>query len=234
MRALTRREALKVARDQPLMATTRNHPTAEEDDMFAKSIDEPKLRNCHVTVGQTFAPYLSCDAAMGPADQPMMIAQHDDDLLHMTLASKPIKPYLENVKLDTNQKVVYSVSNPISATGGVVGLNGSLAPEGAIVKVAGMTKLQIKSVAQCSDCEDDAVAIIDAGKNANGDILTIDAGKGTFDFKVPADELDRRRNAGKALANPNQSGRLRNIAVQFGSALNRAVICPGGKAEVVY
>jgi dihydroxyacid dehydratase/phosphogluconate dehydratase len=47
-----------------------------------------------------------------------------------------------NVKLDTNQKVASPVSNPISATGGVVGLRGSLAPDGALGKVAGMHKLQ--------------------------------------------------------------------------------------------
>jgi dihydroxy-acid dehydratase len=55
----------------------------------------------------------------------------------ITVTGKTIKANLANVKFNTNQKVVYPVSSPISPTGGVVGLKGTLAPDGAIVKVAG-------------------------------------------------------------------------------------------------
>src|SRR6185369_17066959 len=65
----------------------------------------------------------------------------DGGLLHgdcITATGRTMKQNLEKVKFNTNQRVVYPVSNPISPTGGVVGLRGTLAPDGAIVKVAGL------------------------------------------------------------------------------------------------
>ena len=47
-------------------------------------------------------------------------------------------------------------TKPITVTGGVVGLKGNLAPEGAIVKVAGMSKLKFTGPARCFDREEDA------------------------------------------------------------------------------
>ena len=58
------------------------------------------------------------------------------------------------------QKIVYSTKNPISATGGVVGLSGNLAPDGSIVKVAGMKSLYFKGKARCFDCEEDALTAV--------------------------------------------------------------------------
>ena len=83
----------------------------------------------------------------------IMRALLDGGYLHedcLTVTGKTIKQNLENVKFNTNQKVVYPVSNPISPTGGVVGLQGSLAPDGAIVKVASMTKLSFVVRRSCS------------------------------------------------------------------------------------
>src|SRR5882724_13125361 len=95
---------------------------------------------------------------------------HEDCL---TVTGKTIKQNLENVKFNTNQKVVYPVSKPISATGGVVGLQGSLAPEGAIVKVAGMTKLQFRGPALVFDCEEDCFQAVEKRAYKDGDILII-------------------------------------------------------------
>ena len=91
----------------------------------------------------------------------IMRALLDGGYLHedcITVTGKTIKQNLENVKFNENQKVVYPVSKPISPTGGVVGLQGSLAPDGAIVKVAGMTKLQFRGPARVFDCEEDCFA----------------------------------------------------------------------------
>ena len=74
---------------------------------------------------------------------------------------------------NTNQKVVYPVSNPITPTGGVVGLKGSLAPEGAIVKVAGMKNLKFRGPARCFNCEEDAFAAVDARQYKDGDVIII-------------------------------------------------------------
>jgi dihydroxy-acid dehydratase len=106
----------------------------------------------------------------------VMRALLDGGYLHedcLTVTGKTIKQNLENVKFNENQKVVYPVSKPISATGGVVGLQGTLAPEGAIVKVAGMQKLKFRGPARCFDCEEDCFAAVDRRDYKDGDILII-------------------------------------------------------------
>ncbi len=100
----------------------------------------------------------------------------DGGYLHgdcMTVTGKTMAANLENVKFNTDQKVVYPVSNPISPTGGVVGLKGSLAPEGAIVKVAGMKKLQFRGPARVFDCEEDAFRAVSNRDYKDGDVLVI-------------------------------------------------------------
>jgi dihydroxy-acid dehydratase len=106
----------------------------------------------------------------------IMRALLDGGYLHedcLTVTGKTIKQNLANVKFNENQKVVYPVSNPISTTGGVVGLEGSLAPEGAIVKVAGMTKLKFRGPARVFDCEEDCFAAVENHQYSDGDILVI-------------------------------------------------------------
>jgi len=237
----------------------------------------------------------------------VMRALLDGGYLHedcLTVTGKTIKQNLENVKFNTNQKVVYPVSTPISATGGVVGLQGSLAPDGAIVKVAGMTRLQFRGPARVFDSEEacfeavekrayrdgdilviryegpkggpgmremlsttaalygqgagEKVALITDGRFSgatrgfcighvgpeaavggpiallrDGDIIAIDAEKGTLDVELSTVELEKRRQAWKAPANPYQSGVLRKYADQVGPACKGAVTHAGGKAEVV-
>jgi dihydroxy-acid dehydratase len=106
----------------------------------------------------------------------IMRALLDGGYLHedcLTVTGKTVKQNLENVKFNQNQKVVYPVSKPISATGGVVGLQGSLAPDGAIVKVAGMRKLQFRGPARCFDCEEDCFAAVERREYKDGEILVI-------------------------------------------------------------
>lgn len=67
----------------------------------------------------------------------------------------------------------FDKSKPLSPTGGVVGLQGSLAPDGAIVKVAGMENLKFSGPARCLNCEDDAFAAVEGGNYAAGDVIVI-------------------------------------------------------------
>jgi len=205
---------------------------------------------------------------------------------------------------NTDQNVVYPVSNPITPTGGVVGLRGTLAPDGAIVKVAGLKKQQFRGPARVFNSEEEAFAAVDAeqynegdviviryegpiggpgmremlsttaalyGQGAgekvalitdgrfsggtrgfcighvgpeaalggpigllqDGDIISIDAVKGTLDVEVDAAELANRRKNWKAPDNPYQSGALRKYAKLVGPAWKGAVTHEGGKAEVV-
>ena len=91
----------------------------------------------------------------------------------ITVTGKTMAENLESVKFDTGQKVIYPVTNPISPTGGVVGLKGSLAPDGAIVKVAGLKNLQFRGPARCFDCEEDAFAAVEARNYKEGEVIVI-------------------------------------------------------------
>ncbi len=91
----------------------------------------------------------------------------------MTVTGKTMRENLKNVKFRTNQKVMRSYKNPISPTGGVVGLKGNLAPEGGIVKIAGLKKLQFTGRARCFDNEEAAYKAVINRKYKDGDIIII-------------------------------------------------------------
>ncbi|MGI9381466.1 MAG: dihydroxy-acid dehydratase [Methyloligellaceae bacterium] len=230
----------------------------------------------------------------------------DGGFLHgdcLTVTGKTIAENLEGVEFNGDQDVIYPVSSPLSDTGGVVGLKGSLAPEGAIVKVAGMKKLQFRGPARCYDCEEDAfaavqnrdyeegdviviryegpkggpgmremlsttaalygqgagdsVALITDGRFSgatrgfcighvgpeaqvggpigllkDGDIVSIDAEKGTIDLEVDEAELEKRRAAWQPREHQYNSGVLWKYAQEVGSARDGAITHPGGNAEV--
>lgn len=106
----------------------------------------------------------------------LMKALLDGGFLHgdcITVTGKTIAENLADVEFPTDQKVVYPTSSPLSPTGGVVGLRGNLAPEGAIVKVAGMQKLQFTGPARCFDCEEDAFAAVEKRDYKEGEVLVI-------------------------------------------------------------
>jgi dihydroxy-acid dehydratase len=90
-----------------------------------------------------------------------------------TVTGKSLGDNLEEITFNPDQKVIYSVTNPLSLTGGVVGLTGSLAPDGAIVKVAGMETLQFEGAARCFDCEEDAFKAVEVGDYQAGDVIII-------------------------------------------------------------
>ena len=91
----------------------------------------------------------------------------------MTVTGKTIEENLRDVKFPENQDVVTRIETPISSTGGVVGLKGSLAPEGAIVKIAGMKNLVFEGPARVFDCEDDCLQAVLDRKYSEGDVLVI-------------------------------------------------------------
>ena len=61
----------------------------------------------------------------------------------MTVTGKTMKENLKGIKFNPKQKVLRAYNKPLSPDGGVVGLKGNLAPEGAIVKIAGLKKITI-------------------------------------------------------------------------------------------
>jgi len=100
----------------------------------------------------------------------------DHGYLHgdcLTVTGRTMAENLAKVAWNPDQDVVRSADNPLSPTGGVVGLRGSLAPDGAIVKVAGMKNLTFRGPARCFDSEEAAFAAVSAKKYKEGDVIII-------------------------------------------------------------
>ena len=222
----------------------------------------------------------------------------------MTVTGRTIAENLANVRWNDEQDVVRPANKPITATGGVVGLRGNLAPEGAIVKVAGMPvdKQVFRGPARCFDGEEacfqavskkqykegevlviryegprggpgmremlsttaalygqgrgDKVALITDGRFSgatrgfcighagpeaavggpialvrDGDIIALDAIKGTIDIELSDEELARRHAEWKPRETDATSGYLWKYAQTVGPARDGAVTHPGGSAE---
>ncbi len=101
---------------------------------------------------------------------------HEGGFIHgdcLTVTGKTMAENLENIKFNNEQKVIRPHNNPLTLTGGVVGLKGNLAPEGAIVKIAGMEKLHFNGTAKCFDCEEDAFECVKNENYKEGDVFVI-------------------------------------------------------------
>jgi dihydroxy-acid dehydratase len=229
----------------------------------------------------------------------------DNGFLHgdcLTVTGRTIAENMKTVKWNPDQDVVYPADKPLLPTGGVVGLKGNLAPDGAIVKVAGMAGLRFSGPARCFDGEEACfeavknrtyregdvlviryegpkggpgmremlsttaalygqgmggkVALITDGRFSgatrgfcvghvgpeaavggpiglirDGDIIELDAEKGTLDVKLSDSELAARAKTWKPRAEEYASGYLWKYTQQVGSARNGAVTHPGGSAE---
>jgi dihydroxy-acid dehydratase len=100
----------------------------------------------------------------------------DAGLLHgdcVTVTGRTMAENLADVVFPAGQDVVMPVSRPLSPTGGVVGLRGNLAPDGAIVKVAGMKVLRFEGTALCFDSEEAAFAAVRERAYKAGDVIVI-------------------------------------------------------------
>ena len=91
----------------------------------------------------------------------------------MTVTGRTLGENIAEIVWNPDQKVIFDVKAPITATGGVVGLRGSLAPDGAIVKVAGMARLAFRGPAQVFECEEDAFAAVEARGIKEGSVVVI-------------------------------------------------------------
>jgi len=107
----------------------------------------------------------------------MMKALMDGGFLYddcLTVTGKSIKENLKNIKFETSsQDIIYSTQKPLSKTGGVVGLKGNLAPDGAIVKVAGLKSTNFKGKARCFNSEEEAFNAVSKQKYKAGDVIVI-------------------------------------------------------------
>jgi dihydroxy-acid dehydratase len=91
----------------------------------------------------------------------------------MTVTGRTIAENLKNVEWNPNQDVVYEATKPIKPTGGVVGLKGNLAPDGAIVKVAGLKMQKFSGPARCFDTEQECFAAVEKREYKDGEVIVI-------------------------------------------------------------
>ncbi len=100
----------------------------------------------------------------------------DNGYLHgdcITVTGRTIAENLKNVRWNPDQDVIQPADRPLSPTGGVVGLKGNLAPEGAIVKVAGLKMLKFSGRARCFDSEEECFEAVSRRAYEEGDVLVI-------------------------------------------------------------
>ena len=101
---------------------------------------------------------------------------NDAGVLHgdaLTITGRSLSDELADVREAPDQDVVRPLASPIAKSGGMVVLKGSLAPEGAISKVAGTARRQFRGAARVFDREEDAFAAVHDGKVKKGDVVVI-------------------------------------------------------------
>lgn len=108
----------------------------------------------------------------------LMKTLFDHGFLHgdcLTVTGRTIAENLANVAWNAHQDVVRPANNPISPSGGVVGLKGNLAPDGAIVKIAGMPEsaLTFRGPALCFDNEEDCFETVTKRNYQEGCVFVI-------------------------------------------------------------
>ena len=91
----------------------------------------------------------------------------------MTITGKTVGENLAEVDTEPDNRVIYSVPNAKSDTGGLVILKGNLAPEGCVMKVSGTQRLKHEGPAKVYDGERAAFEAITAGELQAGDVLVL-------------------------------------------------------------
>ncbi|WP_374395943.1 dihydroxy-acid dehydratase [Tabrizicola sp.] len=101
-----------------------------------------------------------------------------EGLLHLdciTASGKTLGESLDEIRGEADGTVIYHIGSPITKTGGVVSLRGNLAPDGAIVKVAGMTEAEqvFSGPARVFECEEDAFEAVKSRGYKEGEVIVI-------------------------------------------------------------
>jgi dihydroxy-acid dehydratase len=101
-----------------------------------------------------------------------------EGLLHLdciTASGKTLGESLDEIRGEADGRVIYHIGSPITKTGGVVSLKGNVAPDGAIVKVAGMTDAEqvFSGPARVFECEEDAFEAVKQRAYKEGEVIVI-------------------------------------------------------------
>jgi dihydroxy-acid dehydratase len=150
------------------------HECGIEFDLF--EVAEIFKKTPYITDLKPGGKYVALDLYEAGGVPLLMKTLLDSGHLHgdcLTVTGRTIAENLESVKWNDKQKVVFPVSQAITKTGGVVGLQGNLAPDGAIVKVAGMEKQTFSGPAHCFDSEEECYAAVSERNYKEGEVLVI-------------------------------------------------------------
>ncbi len=150
------------------------HEAGIEFDLF--DVAEIFKRTPYIADLKPGGKYLAKDMFEAGGIPLLMKTLFENGYLHgdcLTVTGRTLAENMEHVHWNDEQDVVHPASKPITRTGGVVGLKGNLAPEGAIVKVAGMTMLKFSGPARCFDSEEECFDAVSKRLYKEGDVLVI-------------------------------------------------------------
>jgi dihydroxy-acid dehydratase len=145
-------------------------------DFDMHNVGEIFRRTPYITDLKPGGKYVAKDLHEVGGIQVVLKELYDHGYIHgdcLTVTGKTMAENLEGVTFPENQDVIYRVDKPLSPTGGVVTLKGNLAPEGAIVKIAGMKHLKHTGPARCFNCEEDAFKAVEKQEYKEGDVIVI-------------------------------------------------------------
>ena len=125
-----------------------------------EDFDEISRRTPHLADMKPFGKYHMVDLDRIGGIPVVLKALLDGDYLHgdvITVTGRTMAENLENVIVPTDQDVVLAVAEPLAKEGGIAILRGSLAPEGAVVKIAGIELVLFEGTAKVFDDEQHAL-----------------------------------------------------------------------------
>jgi dihydroxy-acid dehydratase len=134
-------------------------------------------RTPHLANVKPFGRYVMTDVDGIGGVPVVMRALLDAGLLHgdaLTITGRTLAENLAEIAPpDPDGKIIHALSDPIHRTGGLSILHGSLAPEGAVIKSAGIDIEVFEGTARVFDDESDAMDALTAGQLAAGDVVVI-------------------------------------------------------------
>src|SRR5215212_4413184 len=139
-------------------------------------IDRISRRTPIIADLKPFGRYTALDVFNAGGIPAIMKVLLDASLLHgdcLTCTGRTIRENLADVRLDGGQDVIVPVSRAFEPTGGLHILRGNLAPEGCVIKTAGVKRLQHRGPARVFDSEELCMAAVQAGKIQKGDSVII-------------------------------------------------------------
>ena len=147
-----------------------------EVELTLEDFDRISRRTPHIGDLRPFGKYHMVDLD-GIGGVPVVLrALLDADLLvgeAMTVTGQTLEQNLEGVSFPPDQDVLFPLSEPLAADGGIAVLRGSLAPEGAVVKVAGIDQAEFEGAARVFDDERDALDALGRHDLHEGDVVVI-------------------------------------------------------------